>query len=148
MKSKIIIPIFLISTILLVSGCIGQSSGNSSTTPEPVLEGTVKFMNNEKLGNILTDSSGRTLYTFDLDKPGDINCLKGACTVAWPPFIVKTQLKASPGFEGKIDVVERPDIGEKQVTYLGKPLYYYSKDLNIGDANGDGNQGTWHVVKQ
>jgi predicted lipoprotein with Yx(FWY)xxD motif len=27
------------------------------------------------------------------------------------------------------------------------PLYYYSGDKNIGEINGDGIEGVWHLVK-
>ncbi|WP_231970943.1 hypothetical protein [Polynucleobacter necessarius] len=36
--------------------------------------------------------------------------------------------------------------GQKQLTYKGKPLYFYAKDKNPGDKTGDNVNNVWHVV--
>jgi predicted lipoprotein with Yx(FWY)xxD motif len=36
--------------------------------------------------------------------------------------------------------------GSKQLTYSGKPLYYYVNDAKAGDRNGDKLQAVWFVA--
>jgi predicted lipoprotein with Yx(FWY)xxD motif len=90
---------------------------------------------------ILTDASGRTLYTFTKDSDNKSNC-NGGCAAAWPPFIVKEGERAAAGFS----VVTRDD-GGKQWAKDGKPLYYFAADVQPGDVKGDGQGGVWHVIR-
>jgi hypothetical protein len=41
--------------------------------------------------------------------------------------------------------VNRPD-GLAQLSYMGKPLYYYSLDAKPGDTNGQGFNNVWYVA--
>lgn len=36
----------------------------------------------------------------------------------------------------------------RQWTVKGKPLYFFAGDTKVGDRNGDGSGGVWHVVAQ
>jgi predicted lipoprotein with Yx(FWY)xxD motif len=49
---------------------------------------------------ILADAKGISVYTFDLDKPGNSNC-KGSCLTEWPPLHVAAD-EALPAPFGKI----------------------------------------------
>ena len=91
---------------------------------------------------LLTNSDGRTLYTFDKDSKGASVC-NGGCAAAWPPFMAEGAVKGS----GRFSVVTRDD-GAKQWAIEGKPLYFFAADQKAGDVNGDGQGGVWHVVKQ
>ncbi|MCZ6874231.1 MAG: hypothetical protein O7G88_12010 [bacterium] len=93
-----------------------------------------------KLGKVLTDGKGMTLYTFDKDTPGKSNC-KGKCAKAWPPVMAGADAKAS----GKFSIITRGD-GSKQWAYGSLPLYGWFKDKKPGDVTGDGLKGVWHVV--
>ena len=95
---------------------------------------------------ILTDESGLTLYTFDNDQPNVSNCT-GGCLNAWPAYILPAHgvLAAEVG-GGTVSVAARQDDGRQQVTYNGRPLYYFAGDSSPGDTNGDGSGGVWHVV--
>ena len=42
--------------------------------------------------------------------------------------------------------VTRAD-GSAQLTYNGRPLYFYIKDTNPGDTKGQGVGGVWYVAK-
>lgn len=97
-----------------------------------------------KLGQILTDPSGRTLYWFTKDKVGVSNC-SGACLGIWPPFTPAGTLTLPAGVPGKLTTITRTD-GSTQVAYDGMPLYYYSKDTNPGDTSGEGVLKSWYVV--
>jgi len=91
---------------------------------------------------ILTRSYGRTLYTFDKDQAGSgrSECVS-TCADNWPPVYVESGIKLSGDFSS----INRND-GQKQLTYKGKPLYFFVKDKNPGDKVGDGVNNVWHVV--
>jgi hypothetical protein len=44
-----------------------------------------------------------------------------------------------------VSSITRSD-GTTQITYNGHPLYYYSKDVNSGDINGQGFNNKWYAV--
>ncbi len=107
---------------------------------------TVMVAQGTKLGDVLTDAEGRTLYIFKKDKPGESVCVD-MCAKNWPPLTVAegTQPVAGPGISGKLGQIERKD-DTYQVTYNGMPLYYFVKDANPGDMNGQNVGGVWFVV--
>lgn len=89
---------------------------------------------------ILTDASGRTLYTFDQDAAGKSACY-GACATAWPPLLAK----GSDQPTGDLGLAKRDD-GAMQWTHRSKPLYYFAADTKPGQKLGDGQGGVWHVI--
>ncbi len=93
-----------------------------------------------KVGKVLADKKGMTLYIFDKDVPGKSNC-KGKCATAWPPVMAAASAKAT----GKLSIITRDD-GSKQWAYGKMPLYGWFKDKKTGDVTGDGRGGVWHVV--
>ncbi len=94
-------------------------------------------------GSYLTDFQGMTLYTFDKDTPGVSNCT-AACARLWPFYT--SGATAQSIFPPNITVMTRAD-GSKQFLWKNMPLYYYAKDQKVGDMQGDGVDGTWHIVK-
>jgi predicted lipoprotein with Yx(FWY)xxD motif len=95
----------------------------------------------KKMGGMMTNSAGMTLYTFDKDAGGKSAC-NGPCAGNWPPLMAGSDAKAW----GDWSVIARDD-GGKQWAYKGRPLYLWSKDQKAGDMNGDGFNGAWHAVK-
>lgn len=128
----------IVTLVCLLSGC------SQNWNQEGAINSTVKILNHSTLGIILTDSNGMTLYTFTDDKDGKSTCY-GECTSHWRPLTVENQTTAPYGLPGNLGVTTRDD-GKKQVTYNGKPLYYYFKDKKRGDANGQGVRNTWFVA--
>ena len=106
----------------------------------------VQMANDAKLGDILTDSQGMTLYIFKNDTPGTSNC-NGTCIQNWPPLTVAEGHKpvAGTGVSGTLSSIDRPD-GTYQVTYNDMPLYHFTGDKQPGDTNGQGVAGLWSVV--
>lgn len=104
---------------------------------------------NEGLGVVvLGDKSGRTLYTFANDGQNVSNC-SDQCAVTWPPFVFANEkdFLVPPTIAESFDTFQRADGKGFQVTYQGKPLYYYSGDAALGDAKGEGlNNGAWKAV--
>ena len=101
-----------------------------------------------RLGRILVNSRGRTLYLFKKDSGTKSACF-GACATAWPPL--RTSRKPTVGSGAKASLVgttKRSD-GKPQVTYNGHPLYTFIMDKKPGDTKGEGFTafgGRWFVV--
>jgi predicted lipoprotein with Yx(FWY)xxD motif len=91
---------------------------------------------------ILTSSYGKTVYTFDKDQAGSgkSECVS-TCADNWPPVFVEPGIKVS----GDFNFITRTG-GQRQLTYKGKPLYFYAKDTKSGDKLGDGVNSAWRVV--
>jgi predicted lipoprotein with Yx(FWY)xxD motif len=101
-----------------------------------------------RLGPILVDGSGRSLYLFESD-PADKSICTGACTSLWPPLTATANVHATGGAAaGQLGALNRTD-GSMQVSYHGHPLYYFAGDHKPGDITGEGlNQfgGSWDVI--
>ena len=100
---------------------------------------------NSKLGTILV--SGTTVYT--LQSSGTACTAK--CLKYWPEVVLaKGVAKAVAGggvSAAKLGTITRAD-GVLQVTYAGKPLYWFVKDKAPGEANGNITDawGKWSAV--
>ena len=89
-----------------------------------------------KLGRIIVDSGGFTLYDFHKDS-GTASACYGACAKVWPPLTTVGGPQAGEGASAaKLGTTERKD-GTTQVTYAGHPLYTYEADTKPGDAKGN-----------
>ena len=92
---------------------------------------------------LMTSITGMTLYTFDKDTAGSGKSVcNGPCAATWPPFAATSTDQSG----GDWTVITRDD-GSKQWAWLGKPLYFWSKDQKPGDKGGDGVNNVWHAVK-
>ena len=106
---------------------------------------TINVAEDAKLGKILVDSKGMTLYIFTKDEPNKSNCA-GKCLAAWPPLLAEGDVKAGAGVDQSlIGTADLPD-GKKIVTYNKMPLYYWAKDTKPGDTTGQDVNGVWYVV--
>jgi predicted lipoprotein with Yx(FWY)xxD motif/plastocyanin len=101
-----------------------------------------------KLGTILADAKGMTLYMFTKDvKENESTCVD-KCATTWPPLTVKSDkdvLIGGQGVTGKLATFKRAD-GTLQVSYNGMPLYYFAKDKDAEDAYGQGVGKVWYAV--
>ena len=87
------------------------------------------------LGRVLVDVHGRTLYVFDRDVRGRTAC-GAACAATWPPFLTTGTPVALAGVPAnRLGTAARPD-GRLQVTYLGRPLYFFVRDRRAGEVAG------------
>src|SRR5262249_30954965 len=93
-----------------------------------------------KLGRILVDSHGKTLYLWAHDKGRRSTCY-GDCAAYWPPLITHGSPSARGGAQaGLLGTSKRRD-GRLQVTYAGHPLYYFVQDTKPGQTKGEGLTG-------
>lgn len=101
-----------------------------------------------RFGPVLFDGRNRALYAFTKDPPGRSLCY-GACATAWPPYIVKGRLRPGTGAKASLLGRTRRRDGSMQLTYAGRPLYYYVHDGRgqILCQNVDEFGGLWLVVR-
>ena len=115
----------------------GQPSAPSASSPSNPA-GKLSVSTAEKVGKVVTDSLGLTLYRFDQDtaEPPKTNC-DGDCAKTWPP-VPADDAEAGEGIDkALLGTVTRAD-GTKQLTVGGWPAYRYAKDVNAGDVKGQG----------
>lgn len=93
-------------------------------------------------GQLLVASTEYTLYTYDPDGRTAISHCSGSCAAVWPPYIAAADAKAA----GDFTLAMRAD-GQRQWVYKRQPLYLFAGDASPGDSDGDGVNGSWHVVR-
>jgi predicted lipoprotein with Yx(FWY)xxD motif len=102
-----------------------------------------------KLGKILVNGRGVTLYLFEKDKRNKSEC-NGACAVAWTPLLTKGHPHARNGAHAsKLGTTKRTN-GRTQVTYAGHPVYMFVGDGGKpGRTTGEGSKAfgaEWYVL--
>jgi predicted lipoprotein with Yx(FWY)xxD motif len=110
--------------------------------------GTKVDIGRTKLGRILVDAKGITLYDFVKDK-GTTSACYGACAALWPPLLTHGKPVAGPGVRASLLGTTKRNDGKLEVTYAGHPLYYFVTDRHPGQTTGQGvNQfgGPWWVL--
>jgi predicted lipoprotein with Yx(FWY)xxD motif len=116
----------------------------AAQTPRVTL--TVKA---SSFGPVLFDGRGYVLYAFTRDTHGKSSC-SGACARAWPPYILESRPRAGAGVTAwRIGTTKRAG-GSVQVTYAGRPLYYYVGDRKPGQIlcqNVTEFGGVWRVLR-
>jgi predicted lipoprotein with Yx(FWY)xxD motif len=108
----------------------GPAGAATSRIAKSVTVTTVKTTK----GKVL--ASGKTLYTL---KPSSTPCT-AACLKVWPALVLPkgvTKAKAGSGVTAsKLGTMTRSG-GVRQVTYGGKPLYYFVGDTAPGQVHGN-----------
>ena len=100
-------------------------------------------------GQVLFDGRGFVLYAFTKDSRLRSAC-SGACAKAWPPYGLRGALRAGAGVKASLLGTVRRSNGSRQVTYAGRPLYYYvgdTKPRQIRCQNVSEFGGLWLVVR-
>jgi predicted lipoprotein with Yx(FWY)xxD motif len=115
----------------------GENKSASSKSESSSSGGAVVSLGSvQKLGTVLVDSNGMTLYDFHKDKGTTSSCY-GPCAQAWPPLTTAGEPQVGNGASAsKLGTTERKD-GMTQVTYAGHPLYLFVEDQKPGEASGN-----------
>ena len=157
MKRSLIATSGMAGVALLAAACgggggaYGASNGTPTTaaTAAPTPTATTLDLANSKLGPILVDSQGRSLYLFEADTGMTSTCTSAGCVAEWPPLISGGTPQVGAGLAtSQLGTTTRAD-GQHQVTYSGHPLYYFAGDTQPGSTAGQGlndNGGLWYVV--
>jgi len=140
MRLTAILALLAVSAVLAACGSGSSSSGSSSVSgAQPAVVTSAK---KAKVGTVIVDAQGRTLYRFTAEAQGVPVCT-GACLGTWRPALAGT----ASGLPKHVATIKRPDGGKLQLTYDGHPLYRYAGDRSKADANGEGVGGQWFVLK-
>ena len=110
-------------------------------------KGTTITLGDSEFGRMLFDSKKQAIYIFENDSEGRTVCY-GECADAWPPVFTGGAPRAGEGVEQSLLGTVRRRDGRLQVTYAGKPLYFYAHEGpgEVRCHNVDLNGGLWWVV--
>ncbi|MCX5053484.1 MULTISPECIES: COG4315 family predicted lipoprotein [unclassified Streptomyces] len=149
-RSGITVAGFAIAALAL-AGCGGGSGSGSGaggaqkgSPAAAVMDTSTIKAGHSKLGDILVDGKGRTLYLFTEDgkNTNSMNC-DAACLKLWPRMEGKPH--AGSGVDAGLIGTTKGAV-KAQATYAGHPLYYYAKDRAAGDLKGQGIDKIWYVM--
>lgn len=136
MLSKLTLRLVITGVAMLAVACGVSTSpsaaGSSSAASAPA---TVAVGSNAKLGPILVDGAGHTLYLFAADTGGVSTCYQ-SCAQYWPPLLTDGAPQAGTGANASLLSTTKRTDGTTEVTYAGHPLYFVITDHNPGDATG------------
>ena len=140
MKSLQTLSVTVVGLALLVA-CGSSPAPSAASTPSPAATGTtIAVANDAKLGSILVDGKGMTVYLFVADTGTASTCYT-SCANIWPPVLTNGAPQAGTGADkSMLGTTTRTD-GKVEVTYAGHPLYYFIKDKKPGDTTGQGIKG-------
>ena len=167
MHSRLFLTGGLAAAAFIAAACSPTTSGSTSygsanpspssapsaapvaiATPPPAT-GTAIKLGSTKLGQVLVDSNGLTLYVFLADKGTGSSCNSPSCVQYWPPVLTTSAPQAGSGVTATLlGTTARAD-GTTQVTYAGHPLYRFINDKAAGAPTGQGVNAFgayWYVV--
>jgi predicted lipoprotein with Yx(FWY)xxD motif len=147
-----------LTTAIAAAAMLGAACGTTTASPAaspplaaptPAAGGaTIAVANDAKLGNILVDGSGKTVYLFVADTGTASTCYT-SCAAIWPPVLTAGAPQAGTGAQASLLGTTTRTDGKIEVTYAGHPLYYFFKDKKAGDTTGQGINGfgaLWWVL--
>jgi predicted lipoprotein with Yx(FWY)xxD motif len=139
---------FALLALVSALGLIGfLAAGSIARSATGTSHATVS-LRKTKLGSVLVNSSGHTLYMFAKDRNGKSSC-NATCAGFWPPLIRHGKPTVGPGVKASLLGTTRRSNGSVQVTYNKHPLYGFSLDKRAGQTNGEGRSafgGRWYAV--
>ena len=151
-----------VAAVLALAGCGGDDEDSAATQPAPTTaaptttaapapkpkpKGTTITVRDSEYGRMLFGADRQAIYIFQNDPKGSTVCY-GDCAEAWPPVYTKGEPQAGKGVRASLlGTVKRRD-GRLQVTYAGKPLYFYANEGpgEVRCHNVNLNGGLWWVV--
>jgi predicted lipoprotein with Yx(FWY)xxD motif len=130
-----------------------ENDGRTAKVP-PKDKGAARERNGTRIkvgpsdfGQMLFDSRNQAIYIFEDDSEDESVCY-GECAKAWPPVYTDGRPVAGKGVDADLlGTLERRN-GRRQVTYAGRPLYYYAHEAQgeVRCHNVNLNGGFWWVV--
>ena len=129
--------VVVVLTLTVLLGLMGfLAAGSIAGTGSTGMTSASVSLHKTKLGLILVNARGRTLYLFRKDRNGKSTC-SGSCARFWPPLLNRKPT-AGPGVKRSLLGTTRRSNGSLQVTYSKHPLYAYSLDKQTGQTKGEG----------
>lgn len=159
MQPKISLTAAIAAVALFAAGCGGTIQSTASASPSPNAAAsaapsaaasgtTIAVATNAKLGQILVDGKGMTVYLFVADTGTSSNCYT-TCAQIWPPVLTTGPPQPGAGVQASLLGTTTRTDGKIEVTYSGHPLYYFVQDKQSGDTTGQGVNGfggLWWVL--
>ena len=146
-----------LSVLALVAAACGRdddpggdamAQAPASAAQRAAVGGTTIRVVDSQYGSILAARRGQAVYLFDKETSPRSRCY-GACARAWPPVLTKGRPVAGRGAKSSLLGTTRRRDGRRQVTYGGRPLYFYVADapgrVLCHDVEEFG--GTWLVLR-
>ena len=164
-----VLALIAVGALLLLAGCGGDDDGDDSDGTESAATateateteaeattaeqpagggvGTTIKTGDSQFGQVIFDGDDQAVYYFDKETSSESECYD-ACAEAWPPVLTEGEPQAGQGAQaGKLGTTERRD-GTTQVTYDGRPLYYYDEPAGeVRCHNVPGFGGLWLAVQ-
>jgi len=157
MQSRLFAAAATVFAAVIVSACGDTTPSATAPSPSPATSpasspaaaaATIMVATDAKLGTILVDGSGKTVYLFVADKSTASTCYT-SCATIWPPVLTTGAPVAGSGATASLLGTTTRTDGKVEVTYAGHPLYYFIQDKKAGDTTGqgvDGFGGLWWVL--
>ena len=140
------------AVVVLAVGYGGTSASTSSVAGALHVTKAATVMTRKvgKLGVILVNRRGRTLYMFVPDHRKKVTC-KRTCAKVWPPLKIKKGQRPTAGGAARQKLLgtDKNPSGGRVVTYNRWPLYTYIVDTKPGQVKGQAiklNGGFWYVL--
>jgi predicted lipoprotein with Yx(FWY)xxD motif len=80
-----------------------------------------------QFGAVLFDGDDQAIYYFEPERSSKPRCY-GTCAEAWPPVLTDGEPKATGSTRQRLLGTTARRDGSVQVTYDGRPLYYYADE--------------------
>jgi len=130
-----VIRVLIVVAVCGLAACSdSDSESREPATATPKTEakahaaGTRITLRDSEFGRMLWGPGPHAIYIFDQDEGGRSHCY-GECAEAWPPvFAKKGGPIAGDGVKKRLLGTTKRRGGKRQVTYAGKPLYYYAHE--------------------
>ena len=142
----------IVAAALLATAAAVAVFGASGAAARPSALAAVKVSTKKlpKLGTVLVNARGRTLYMFVPDKRNRVTCVR-TCAAVWPPLKLAKGQEAVAAGQAKSSLLRSDSnpTGGRVVTYARWPLYTYVGDASAGTAKGQAlnlNGGLWYVL--
>jgi predicted lipoprotein with Yx(FWY)xxD motif len=123
--------------LMATLGVVGFLLGTGSIAFSATRTDAAVNLRKTKLGSVLVNSKGHTLYLFKKDRNGKSSC-SGSCATFWPPLLAHGKPTAGTGVKSSLLGTTRRSNGSLQVTYNKHPLYRYTLDKSVGQTKGEG----------
>ncbi len=121
-----------------------RTSAHAASAPQTIQ------LRRTRLGMILVDSRGFTVYAFSHDSRNRNTCIPmSGCSSFWPPVRTSGRPRAGRGVRSSLlGTIRIP--GGLQVTYAGHALYNYTGDSSPGSTSYVGVNafhGVWYALR-
>ncbi len=139
---------WVLLALMAALGVVGFLVGAGSIALGGTQTAETVNLHKTKLGPILVNSKGHTLYLFKKDRNGKSSCT-GSCATFWPPLLAHGKPTAGSGVKASLLGTTRRSNGALQVTYNKHPLYAYKLDQKAGQTKGEGTLffgAKWYAV--